>query len=98
MTKERLWGEALKPHPDSLFVVSGLGRTVLSLNKNARCGQVGAMFELDFHISCTGVLFRVTGLSKILLNWPVHDDCKSSKVGHRNPDRKHKQWVTESEF
>ena len=60
--------------------------------KNARCGQSRALFELDFHTSCTGVLFRVTGLSKILLNWPVHDNCKSSKVGHRNPGGKRRFW------
>ena len=36
--------------------------------KNARCGQSLALFEWDFHISCTGVLFRVTGLTEIPLN------------------------------
>ena len=54
--------------------------------------KVGALFEWDFHISCTGVLFRVTGLSKILLNWPVRDNSKSLKVGSQNPDRKHGFW------
>jgi hypothetical protein len=42
-------------------------------------------FEWDFHISCTGVLFRVTGLTEILLNLPVRDDCKSLKIESRNP-------------
>ena len=67
-------------------------RSILLSFKNARTGQSRALFELDFHTSCTGVLFRVTGLSKILLNRPVHDNCKSSKVGHQNPGWKHGFW------
>ena len=38
-------------------------------------------FELDFHTSCTGVLLRVTGLTKILLNWPVRGKCEALKFG-----------------
>jgi hypothetical protein len=57
--------------------------------KNAHCGQLWPLFEWDFHISCTGVLFRVPGLTEILLNWPVHDDSKSLKVETRNPGWKH---------
>ena len=60
--------------------------------KNAHCGQSWTLFELDFHISCTGVLFRVTGHTEILLNWPAHDNCKSLKVENRNPGWKHGFW------
>ena len=38
-------------------------------------------FELDFHTSCTGVLLRVTSLTKILLNWPVRSSCEALKFG-----------------
>ena len=38
-------------------------------------------FELDFHTSCTGVLLRVTGLTEILLNWPVRGSCEALKFG-----------------
>ena len=31
--------------------------------------------------SCTGVLLRVTGLTKILLNWPVRGKCEALKFG-----------------
>ena len=45
-------------------------------------------FELDFHTSCTGVLLRVTGLTKILLNWPVRGSCQVLKFGHQISGRK----------
>jgi hypothetical protein len=75
-----------------LWLVKYICLNTVSFVKNARCGQSRALFELDFHISCTGVLFRVTCHTEILLNWPVHDNCKSSKVENRNPGWKHGFW------
>ena len=60
--------------------------------KNARCGQSRALFEWNFHISCTGVLFRVTGRTDLLSNLPVRDGSETSKVENRNADRKHGFW------
>ena len=57
--------------------------------KNAHCSQPWALFELDFHTSCTGVLLRVTGLTKILLNWPVRGSCQVLKFGHQISGRNH---------